>query len=112
MSLNVALTTARSSLDATSVQTSIISRNVSGANEPTYSRKNAALASYPGSGVYVASIQRAADNGVFAHLLSATSLSAKQDAIQKSIEALSSVTVDDPQQDHSPAAKLSALTAS
>ena len=42
MSLNVALATARSSLETTSVQTSVISRNISGATEPSYTRKNAA----------------------------------------------------------------------
>jgi flagellar hook-associated protein 1 FlgK len=110
MGLQVALTTARSSLAATGVQTSTISRNIAGANEGNVSRKNAALATMPGGGVYVSTIQRAADNGVFRHLLNATSDSAKQNTVYNAIAAMSGATVDDPENDHSPAAKLSALT--
>jgi flagellar hook-associated protein 1 len=110
MSLAVALNTARQSLLTTGVQTSVSSRNVSGANESSFSRKTAALATIPGGGAYVSAIQRAADNGVFRHLLDVTSDSAKQNTVYNALEAISGSTVDDPQNDNSPAAKLSALT--
>lgn len=112
MSLSVALTTARSSLQATGVQSSVISRNIAGVNEASFSRKNAVLATYPGSGVYVASIQRAADAGLFTNLLTATSASAEQNVLYNAIQKLSAATVDDPEKDQSPAAVLAKLTES
>ena len=45
MSLSAALNAARSSLAANASQTSLISRNIAGANEPLYSRKSANITS-------------------------------------------------------------------
>jgi flagellar hook-associated protein 1 FlgK len=109
MSLSVALNTATQSLAANAVQTAIVSRNNAGANDATYSRKSALLATQPGGGVYVASIGRAADSTVFNHMLGANSAAASQSEILSSLEKLSSATVDDPQNDQSVSAKISAL---
>ena len=81
MSLSSTLNSARSSLMATGVQASVISRNVSGANQAGFSRKIAVLNTWPGNGVYVAAIQRAADAGLFSHVLTATATSARDDAL-------------------------------
>jgi flagellar hook-associated protein 1 len=109
MSLSVALNTATQSLAANAVQTAIVSRNNAGANDATYSRKSALLATQPGGGVYVASIGRAADSAVFNHMLGANSAAAGQSEILSNLEKLSSATVDDPQNDQSVSAKISAL---
>jgi flagellar hook-associated protein 1 FlgK len=109
MSLTVALNTAKQSLSANAVQTAIVSRNNAGANDSTYSRKAALLATQPGGGVYVASIGRAADSAVFHRMLNANSAAAGQSVILSGLEKLSGATVDDPQNDQSVSAKISAL---
>jgi flagellar hook-associated protein 1 FlgK len=109
MSLSFALTNARSSLTATGVQSSVVARNIAGAQEGGSSRKSAVLATIAGGGVYVASIQRAEDKALFANLITATSSSAKQNVVYNAVQELSSATIDDTELDQSPAAKLSAL---
>lgn len=109
MSISTALEAARSSLMATGVQASVVSRNVSGANQAGFSRKIAELNSWPGSGVYVAAIQRAADAGVFSNVLSATAASARQNALYDGLQKIASATVDDPQLDQSPTGQLANL---
>jgi len=109
MSLTAALGSARSSLMALGVQSSVISRNIAGASELGYSRKIAALENFPGNGVYVAAIQRAASAGLFTNVLTATSASTKQGAIYDGLQKIAAATVDDPELDQSPTAQLNAL---
>jgi len=109
MSLTAALNSARSSLMASGVQSSVISRNIAGASDPSYSRKIAALSTFPGNGVYVAAIQRAASAGLFTNVLIATSASAKQSAIHDGLQKIAASTVDDPELYQSPTAQLNAL---
>jgi flagellar hook-associated protein 1 len=110
MSLSLALTSARASLEATSVQTAVVSRNIAGASDSSYSRKTAALATQSTGSVYIASIDRAENAALFSNLLTATSNSARDSTIYDSVEALSEATIDDTELDESPAAKLSALS--
>ena len=86
MSLTAALGSARSSLMALGVQSSVISRNIAGASELGYSRKIAVLENFPGNGVYVAAIQRAASAGLFTNVLTATSASTKQSVIYDGLQ--------------------------
>jgi len=109
MSLTAALDSARSSLMASGVQSSVISRNIAGASQAGYSRKIAVLDTFPGAGVYVAAIQRAASAGLFTNVLIATSASAKQSSIYDGLQKIAASTVDDPQLDQSPTAQLNAL---
>src|SRR5882757_9085320 len=109
MSLTAALDSARSSLMASGVQSSVISRNIAGASQAGYSRKIAVLDTFPGAGVYVAAIQRAASTGLFTNVLTATSASAKQGAIYDGLQKIAASTVDDPELDQSPTAQLNAL---
>jgi flagellar hook-associated protein 1 FlgK len=94
---------------ALGVQSSVISRNIAGASELGYSRKIAALENFPGNGVYVAAIQRAASAGLFTNVLTATSASTKQGAIYDGLQKIAAATVDDPELDQSPTAQLNAL---
>jgi flagellar hook-associated protein 1 len=109
MSIATALNSARSSLMATGIQSSVISRNIAGASQTGYSRKVAVLNTIPGNGVYVAAIQRAASAGLFTNVLVATSASARQNALYDGLQQISASTVDDPQLDQSPTAQLNLL---
>jgi flagellar hook-associated protein 1 FlgK len=109
MSLTVALNSARSSLMASGVQSSVISRNVAGLHQDGYSRKNALIVSQPGSGVYVSGIQRAASAGLFNNVVKAVSTSAQQDALYNGLQKVAAVTIDDPELDQSAAAQLAKL---
>ncbi|MFB6462593.1 flagellar hook-associated protein FlgK [Bradyrhizobium tunisiense] len=109
MSLTAALNSARSSLMASSIQSSTISRNIAGASATGYSRKIAVLDNLPGAGVYVAAIQRAASGGLFTNVLTATSASAKQGVIYEGLQKISAATIDDPELEQSPTAQLNKL---
>ncbi|GLR85176.1 flagellar hook-associated protein FlgK [Bradyrhizobium iriomotense] len=109
MSLTAALDNARSSLMATGIQSSVISRNIAAASQAGYSRKTAVLDTFPGAGVYVAAIQRAASAGLFTNVLTATSASARQSAIYDGLQKIAASTVDDPELDQSPTAELNKL---
>ncbi|MET0369273.1 MAG: flagellar hook-associated protein FlgK, partial [Methylobacterium sp.] len=71
MGLQIALSTARNALLATSSQIAVASRNVSGAGDAGYSRKIATLVT--GSGTAQVVITRAGDQALFNRKLSATS---------------------------------------
>jgi flagellar hook-associated protein 1 FlgK len=109
MTLTVALNSARSSLMAVGTQASAVSRNIAGANQDGYSRKNVLLATMPGNGVYVSSIQRATSAGLFNNVLKAASTSAKQDTLFNGLQKIAAATIDDPELDQSPAAQLAKL---
>ncbi|MCP3464117.1 flagellar hook-associated protein FlgK [Bradyrhizobium sp. CCGUVB23] len=109
MSLTAALDNARSSLMATGVQSSVISRNIAAASQAGYSRKIAVLDTLPGAGVYVAAIQRAASVGLFTNVLTATSASAGQSALYDGLQKIAASTVDDPELNQSPTAELNKL---
>src|SRR5262249_12876298 len=97
------------SLMATGVQASVVSRNVAGANQVGFSRKIAELNTWPGNGVYVASIQRAADAGLFSNVLTASAASARPDELYNGLHKIAGATIDDPQLDQSPTGQLAKL---
>src|SRR3569833_2134567 len=102
MSITAALNSARSSLMASGIQSATISRNIAGASAPGYSRKLTMLDNFPGTGVYVAAIQRAASSGLYSNVLTATSSSAKQSVIYDGLQKIATATVDDPELEQSP----------
>lgn len=110
MTLSVALNSARLALAAGGVQSSVVARNIAGANEPFYSRKSALLATAPGGGVYVASIGRSASQPLFNHLLKATSIASGQNATYNGIQQIAEATIGDPELDRSLTARLGALS--
>ncbi|MCS3762617.1 flagellar hook-associated protein FlgK [Bradyrhizobium centrosematis] len=109
MSITAALNSARSSLMASGIQSATISRNIAGASAPGYSRKLTMLDNLPGTGVYVAAIQRAASSGLYSNVLTATSSSAKQSVIYDGLQKIAAATVDDPELEQSPTAQLNKL---
>ena len=109
MSLSAALNVAQSSLTATSIQTSVLSRNVAGADDPNYNRKSGTLVTTYGGAVRISSIGRAMDSVLFSAKLGSTSTTSAQQAIVEALDQIET-TVNDPELDQSLAAKLGSLT--
>jgi flagellar hook-associated protein 1 FlgK len=106
MSLSVAYNTARSSLQASQSQMAVVSRNTSGASDPNYSRKIAALTT---TGGYARiTVLRASDQALLTKMLETTSDSATQKALLEGLQKLSQ-TVGDTELNQSPAARVGAL---
>ncbi len=108
MSLSAALNTARSSLQTTAAQIAVSGKNVSGANDPSYSRKIASSVTTPDGAVRLATVSRAADKALYFSMLGATSKASGQTALGEGIDKLSN-TIGDPEDENSPTAKLTAL---
>lgn len=109
MSLTSALNVAQSSLSAVSTHSQILSRNVAGASDAYYHRKNVQQSTNFDGTVRINGIGRAMDAVLFAGKLGATSTTATQQAIVDALEQLEA-TVNDPELDQSLGAKLGALT--
>ncbi len=109
MSLSSALNVAQSSLAATSLQSSIVSRNVAGASDPNFGRKAGLQVTTYGGAVKIASIGRAMDAVLFTNKLNATSSTSAQQAIVDGLDKLEN-TINDPELNQSLAAQLGALT--
>ncbi len=109
MSLTSSLETARQSLSVLSERTSVVSRNVANAGNDFASRKVANTISGDGGvGVRLASITRVSNQALFNNVISSNSDAARYDAINSSLDQLNQ-TINDPQQDSSPAALLGKL---
>lgn len=106
MSLSVAYNTARSSLLASQSQMATVSRNITGASDPAYSRKIAALVTQGGAARVVT--LRASDAALLSKMLETTSDAATQKALLEGLEKLSQ-TVGDTELDESLAARVGAL---
>src|SRR3712207_1365606 len=106
MSLSVAYNTARSSLQASQSQMSVVSRNTAGASDPNYSRKISALVTQGGAARVV--VLRATDKALLSKMLETTSDAATQKALLDGLQKLSQ-TLGDTELDHSPAARIGAL---
>ncbi|MGC5779409.1 flagellar hook-associated protein FlgK [Methylobacterium sp. NFXW15] len=108
MGLQIALSTARNALLATSTQIAVASRNISGASDTGYSRKIATLVT--GGGTAQVVITRAGDQALFDRKLTATSDEAASAAKLDALKTLSQ-TVGDTADVTSPAARLGTLNA-
>lgn len=108
MGLSLALNNARASLGATSSQIAAASRNVTGADDPAYSRKIASLVS--GGGTLSVVIQRATDSALFSRKLLSTSDAASSEAVSAGLQTLGE-TVGDTNDPTSPASRLGTLNA-
>ena len=106
MSLSVAYNTARSSLQASQSQMAVVSRNTSGATDPSYSRKIGVLTT---TGGYArVTVLRASDQALLTKMLETTSASATQKALLDGLQKLSQ-TIGDTELDESAAARVGAL---
>ena len=105
MSLSIGLDVATSGLATTAQQTTIVSRNVARAGDPTATRKTANVVTALGGGVRVASITRQSDQALFDKMLAASTDASAQKAIVDALSRLDA-TNGDPEQDASPAAQI------
>src|SRR5215475_9393977 len=81
MSLSTALSIAQSALRTTSSQTSIVSRNVTDANNADYTRRYAAVTS-TAPGARAVSVQRAASELLFKTNLAENTVNAARDVVR------------------------------
>lgn len=108
MSLSVSLGVAQSGLSVTADQTAVVSRNIANQGVPGASRKNANVVTAPGGGIRLASITRVTNDALFRNVLVTTASSSTQDALVEALDRLDQ-TINDPELDASPAAKLTAF---
>lgn len=106
MTLSAALNTARSSLQATQTQISVVSRNTAGSSDPYYSRKIASVISQ--GGAVQVTISRASNLALYSKMLVATSGMAGNQAITAGLDQLNA-TIGDTALNASPAAKIGML---
>jgi flagellar hook-associated protein 1 FlgK len=106
MNLANVLSTANSSLAAIASQSAVISRNVAGVNDPTYSRKSANVITIAGGGAQTVSVSRTTNSALFDAMLNATSGSASQDALVNGLNQLDQVATSA----QSPSTMISNLT--
>jgi flagellar hook-associated protein 1 len=90
MSLTAALYSAQSSLAATSKQTAVVSRNISGAGDTNYTTRLAMLSTSDGGGAQV-SVNRQSDPSLLAQYLTASSTSAGASALQSGLDQISGI---------------------
>lgn len=110
MSLSVGLDIARKGLASTAEQTSVVSRNVTSANDPLTARKIAQVVSAPGGGSQLISVTRATNLALFDKLLGSTSDAETQKAITAALDKLGEV-IGDPESSTSPGALVGKLNA-
>jgi len=110
MSLTLSTDTARSSLQATAEQISVVSRNIARVHDADATRKTATLVTGPGVGVSIPQISRTSNPLLFNAYLTANSASQTQTSIVSALNQLES-TVDDTDQERSPAALMAKLSA-
>ncbi|MEM8852383.1 MAG: flagellar hook-associated protein FlgK [Pseudomonadota bacterium] len=110
MSLDVAANIARQSLIATQSQIALSGRNVAAASDPDRSRAYAVTATTVDGGVAITQIRRAEDAALYATMIRATASAAERDAVLIGLQELA-VTVGDPQDGVSPAARIGDLRA-
>jgi flagellar hook-associated protein 1 FlgK len=106
MSLSVALNSARSSLIATANQMDVVSRNTTGASDPSYSRKVASLVTDYGQVRVV--VARASDSNLYERMLGSTSDLSGRQALLDGLTSLED-TVGDTAEDDSIASKIGDL---
>ncbi|CTQ75006.1 flagellar hook-associated protein FlgK [Roseibium alexandrii] len=113
MSLSVALQVAQSALAARQTESSVIARNITGAQEPGFSKKSVQLSTmYTSSGqaggLRVNGVARMADSALYASLLTSTSVGTSQQAKLDGITRMAE-TIGDTELETSPAALLGEL---
>jgi flagellar hook-associated protein 1 FlgK len=110
MSLTLSTDTARSSLQATSEQISVVSRNIARVHDADATRKTATIVSGPGVGVSIPQIDRTSNQLLFNAYLTANSANQAQASITSALDQLQN-TVNDTDQERSPAALMAKLSA-
>ena len=109
MSLSLASSIAQTSLANTAAQTSIVSRNIDGVNDPNYSRKIVNLTTSSTGGGELVSATRAANRALFDNMLVAQSGAASESALADGLNKLDQA-VGDPANGQSISALIGSLS--
>jgi flagellar hook-associated protein 1 FlgK len=88
MGLSAALNIAQSALATSSAQTAVVSRNIAGVNNSSYSEKTALVTTNYSGASQVLSIGRAANTALFTNLLGANAASQYQQAISNGLNQM------------------------
>ncbi|MFD1746001.1 flagellar hook-associated protein FlgK [Rhizobium helianthi] len=107
MSLTAAMNTAQSIFNNTSKQTTVVSTNISNAQNPNYVRRNAALTT-SGNGAVVASIERAQSEPLLRQTILTGSMSSGQSTLLAGLKEIRDL-LGNNDYDNSPSAKLQTL---
>jgi flagellar hook-associated protein 1 FlgK len=107
MSLSLAYDIARAALSTTSSATSVVSRNVQNAGDPTASRKSAEIASGQ-PGVRLAGIRNAADGALFDSVIEKRTSASELEGIVRALDQLDDA-FGDPELERNPAALIADL---
>jgi flagellar hook-associated protein 1 FlgK len=118
MGLSTTLNIAQTALSTNATLSSMVSRNIAGANNPNYSRKTGEVTSDGFGSAKVASVTQATDSALFTHLLSATSDAASSTALLNGLNQLeqtvsltsTATSSDSTTTDTSPATLITTLT--
>ncbi len=117
MSLSTTLNIAQSALSTNAALSTIVSRNIAGVNDPTYSTKLATAVTTFDGGVRMSSVRNATDTALFNNLLSAKSGAASASALSDGLGQLeqtlglsTTTAADGTSTDTSPATLLGNLT--
>lgn len=108
MALGIAWNAARSGLSVASGQMSLVSQNVARVRDPDATRKAASQQSLSGGGVRLGDVGRSANLSLLESYLSSHARAEMNLVIEQSIGGLGE-TIGDPEQERSPAARLSKL---
>jgi flagellar hook-associated protein 1 FlgK len=90
MGLTSTLNIAQSALATNAAQTSVVSRNISGANDPNYSRKTGNQITNASGTASIVSIGQATDSALFANLLTANATAGASSAVANGLDQLES----------------------
>ena len=108
MSLSTGLNIAKSALAFVSLETSVLSRNIAGASDENYVRRDLNPLTVAGGGVQPSLISRASNGALLRQYVDSTSASAKQQALVSGLDWLHQ-TVANPELGLAPTEKLAAL---
>lgn len=109
MSLTSSMNVARSNLSLLSERTTVVSRNITNANDPYASRKQSiTITNEVGFGSKLATIIRASDKALFENVLNSNSSAERHKALVEGLDRLDQ-TINDPELNGSPGALIGRL---
>lgn len=120
MTLSATLNIAQASLATNAALSSVLSRNISGVNDPNFSRKIGSLTTSAAGGVTFLGVENATDAALFSNLLSSNADAASSQALADGLGQLERTvnlnatplsSAGDTSKDSSPATALGTLTA-
>lgn len=108
MSLTTGLNIAKSALAFVSAETALVSRNIAGASDENYVRRELNPINLSGGGVQPSQVGRSSNEALLRQFIDSSSVSAKHEAVVAGLDWLHQ-TIADSELGHAPSEKLAAL---